>query len=157
VQLHVGKATDAATPTFHERLWPSLPVIAFALLMTLSLGVAFGHAYGAATGIVVAVTASVAVVAAMTATAPVVKVDSEGLQAGVAVLPWSAIGSVRQLDAAATKAARGPRANAAAYFLLRGWLPDSVIVTVVDPDDPHPYWHLSTRRPAELAQALVRH
>lgn len=139
---------------FRERLWPSLPVVGFVVLVTGSLGVAFAHAYGAAVGLWVGVATTLASLTTAYWSAPVIRVDQRGLQAGVAVLPWSAIGSVRGLDRAATKAASGPRAHAAAYFLLRGWVPESVIVAVIDPQDPHPYWHVSTRARAGLVAAL---
>ena len=156
VHIHEGNISEArAAESFRERLWPSLPVCSFALLITLSFGVAFAHAYGNTVGTAVFVTTTAVAATAMAITAPVVVVDARGLQAGIAVLPWSVIGTVRGLDASATRAASGPRAHRAAYFLLRGWVPESVIVEVVDPQDPHPYWHVSTRRRTDLVAALT--
>jgi len=84
-----------------------------------------------------------------------VHVGPDGLAAGGARLPLRAIGEVRPLGAAAARALRGPRADARAHLLLRGYVPTAVQVQVVDPADPTPYWYVSTRRPAELAAALT--
>ena len=50
--------------------------------------------------------------------------------------------------------AHGPRLDARAYLCLRGWIPTGVRIALADPQDPTPYWLLSTRRPEALAAAL---
>jgi hypothetical protein len=42
-----------------------------------------------------------------------------------------------------------------AYLCLRGWISPVVRVELDDPDDPTPYWLVSTRRPAQLVAALA--
>jgi hypothetical protein len=49
----------------------------------------------------------------------------------------------------------GRDADARAFLLLRPYLKRSVRIEVTDPEDPAPYWLVSTRRPEELAGALV--
>ena len=39
-------------------------------------------------------------------------------------------------------------------WLLRSWIPTAVRVDLNDPDDPTPYWFISTRKPVELVRAL---
>jgi hypothetical protein len=39
-------------------------------------------------------------------------------------------------------------------MLVRGWIPGVVRVELRDPEDPTPYWIVSSRRPQELAKAL---
>ncbi len=77
------------------------------------------------------------------------------LEAGRAVIPLSAVGTVRALSAEEARELRGPKADPRAYLLLRAYLPRAVYVEVADPADPTPYWYLSTRRPDELVAALV--
>ncbi|MGW9267500.1 DUF3093 family protein, partial [Gordonia terrae] len=36
----------------------------------------------------------------------------------------------------------------------RSWVKTMVLIVLDDPDDPTPYWLVSTRRPAELLAAL---
>ncbi len=83
-----------------------------------------------------------------------VVVDEVGLHAGRAVLEWPYLGEVLVLDRAATRRRLGPDADPAAWLLVRGFVPGSVEVTVADRDDPHPYWLVSSRRPAQLAAAI---
>ncbi|MDX2025238.1 DUF3093 family protein, partial [Microcella sp.] len=51
--------------------------------------------------------------------------------------------------------ARGQRLDARAFLVLRPDIPAVLRVAVTDPDDPTPYWLLSTRRPEELAAAIA--
>jgi len=75
-------------------------------------------------------------------------------QAGPARIPVRLLSDPTPLDAEATHRLAGRDANGRAYHLLRPYLKRSVRVTVDDPDDPVPYWLVSTRRPDELAAAL---
>ncbi|HEY3339639.1 MAG TPA: DUF3093 domain-containing protein [Propionicimonas sp.] len=84
-----------------------------------------------------------------------VRVDATGLHAGRAVLEWPFAGEVSVLDRAATRSRLGPGADHAAWLLVRGFVAGSIEVAVNDPDDPHPYWLVSTRNPEGLAQAVA--
>lgn len=79
-----------------------------------------------------------------------------GLRAGAAHLPPDAIGTVEVLDADSTAAARGPQADPHAFYALKGYVRTSVRVWVDDPNDPVPYWLVSTRDPVAIADALAR-
>jgi hypothetical protein len=85
----------------------------------------------------------------------VVVVDDLVLRAGRARLPLRHVARVATFDAQRTREARGPQADPRAYLCLRGWIRTSVLVEVDDPDDPHPYWLVSTRRPRDLAPVLA--
>jgi hypothetical protein len=41
-----------------------------------------------------------------------------------------------------------------AHLVIRGWVQPVVRVPIVDPEDPAPYWLVSTRHPKELAAAI---
>jgi hypothetical protein len=75
------------------------------------------------------------------------------LRAGKAELPVTQITTITALDRAETKLRLGPRADPAAYTVVRGWVGSSVMVGLANPD-PVPYWVVSTRHPAELATAI---
>jgi hypothetical protein len=76
------------------------------------------------------------------------------LRAGAAALPLAAVGEVAALDETQTRALRGPRADPAAFLLIRPYLPRAVYVEVNHAAHGRPYWLLGTRRPAELAAAI---
>lgn len=85
-----------------------------------------------------------------------VGVNAQGLHAGAATLPYSAVGAVRVVEPTTRKALLGPSATDGAYLLTRDWIRGSVYVEVVGDDDPTPYWLVSTRHPERLAAALRR-
>jgi hypothetical protein len=113
-------------------------------------------AYDVALGLVPAVvTAALLAVAAtiwlLAQGATTVATGSDGLRAGMAHLPGAAIGSVEVLDQSAMAAARGAQADPRAFYLIKGYVRTGVRVWVDDPDDPVPYWVLSSRHPRQLA------
>ncbi len=110
-------------------------------------------------GLPVAITVGVGVAVAVTLglawTPPEVRVEPTGLFAGKAYLEAEHIGQVESLDAAATRRALGPELRGDAWLLHRSWVRTAVRVEVRDEADTTPYWVVSTRRPLELAAALV--
>ena len=84
---------------------------------------------------------------------PRVEVTATELRAGKSVLPLAAAGQVQALDAAQTRALRGPRADPAAVLLIRPYLPLAVYVEVTAPGGA-PYWLIATRHPVRLATAI---
>jgi hypothetical protein len=82
------------------------------------------------------------------------RVDVGVFQAGQARIPVRLLSDPTPLDAEATHRLAGREANGRAYHLLRPYLKRAVRVGVDDPDDPVPYWLVSTRHPEELAVAL---
>ncbi len=83
-----------------------------------------------------------------------VQVTDRSLRAGRAQIAVSWLADPRPLDAEETWRAAGPGADARAWLVLRPYLSGSVMVQVTDPDDPVPYWLVSSRRPGRLAAAL---
>lgn len=83
-----------------------------------------------------------------------VEVKDGWLYVGRARIEVTFVGEVRALDADATRQWSGPLADARALLLLRPYRSQAVRIEIDDPDDPTPYWLVSSRRPAELAAAL---
>jgi Protein of unknown function (DUF3093) len=138
---------------YQERLWPS-PVI-------WALGAGLGALFGlvpapinAAAGVVTAVIGVVVIITALALTTPIISVDGEWLRAGRARIRLDLIIGPEALDADQMRMARGRELDARAYLCIRGWLPAGVRVTLQDPDDPTPYWLISSRQPERFASAL---
>ncbi len=98
----------------------------------IALTVAFLHSYGSAR----------------------LEVTDRELLAGRARIGLEHLARPERLDAAATRHRMGPGADARAHLLVRPYVAESVVVELVDPHDPTPYWLLSTRHPVRLSQAL---
>jgi hypothetical protein len=88
-------------------------------------------------------------------TAPIVAVTDGVLVAGAARIPVALTGETELFRGPDAVQARGPGLDARAFTMFRGWVDPVVRVAVTDPDDPVPYWLVSTRRPEELRAALV--
>lgn len=138
---------------FRERLWPAwwvflatALVIPATLLVFLPISVLAGY-----------VSAAVlygAIVVVLVATTPVIEVDERMLRVGRARIERDFLGAVTAHRGAEAFAERGTRLDARAWLKLRGWISPVVRIELVDPDDPTPYWLVSTRRPEALVAAL---
>jgi hypothetical protein len=84
-----------------------------------------------------------------------VAVTGDEFQVDDARLPVSVIADVVALDAAGKREALGVGAHPVAFVIQRPWIGPAVQVLLDDPADPTPYWVVSTRRPVELATALL--
>lgn len=144
----------AGREAYRERLWPSLGVWLVVPLMGVTAAVAV-----LPVSTVGAAVAAPAVMAALTGWAvrasPVVAVDHGHLVAGRARLPLRHVGVVEAWRGEDASAQRGPLLDARAHLLLRGWVGPVVTVRIDDPEDPTPYWVVSTRSPERLRDALV--
>lgn len=74
--------------------------------------------------------------------------------AGGASLTVPHLGTVEALDPDSWRAALDRAGTDRAFLLTRPWIDRGVRVEVVDPDDPTPYWLVSTRRPDALARSV---
>jgi hypothetical protein len=84
-----------------------------------------------------------------------VTVTADELQVDDARLPLAVISDVVALDAAGKREALGVGAHPMAFVIQRPWIGPAVQVLLDDPADPTPFWLISTRRPVELATALL--
>ncbi|MFC6238249.1 DUF3093 domain-containing protein [Longivirga aurantiaca] len=150
-----AEGLDGSVVAYRERLHAPWWMWLLGTVLMLTLGVAYGFRLGAVAGVITFVVAEAVLAALLLVTAPLVVVDDAVLRAGRARLPLRHVGRVAVFDAARTRDARGTRGDKRAYLCLRGWVPASVLVEVDDPDDPHPYWLVSTRRGRELAPVLA--
>ena len=84
-----------------------------------------------------------------------VEVTPEEFRVDDARLPVEFIADVVALDAAGKREALGVGAHPLAFVVQRAWIGTAVQVLLDDPADPTPFWVVSTRRPVELATALL--
>lgn len=76
------------------------------------------------------------------------------LHVGAAHLPVSQIGRIDVVTGEAKRQALGPQLDPEAFVLHRPWVGPVARIEVLDPDDPTPYWVVSTRHPDDLLRAL---
>lgn len=145
---------DPSKPaTYRERLWPAPWVfIATALVIPASLLVFLPISLEA--GIAVATGLYAAIVAVLIGTTATIEVTADGFRAGRARIDRRFVGAAIASTGPEATAERGVRLDARAWLLVRGWVAGVVRVELTDPEDPTPYWVVSSRRPEELAKAL---
>lgn len=140
---------------FRERLtapaWYWLVAVVFGASTIIAVGFWYGPWVAFGGGLVV--TAAITVLLAWFGRTEVA-VGGEGVRVGTALLEWPWVGGVEVLDAEATRERLGVGADARAFVTQRPWLSECVVVGVDDAADPHPYWLISSRRPAQLAAAI---
>ncbi|MGC0363749.1 hypothetical protein ABH922_001733 [Rhodococcus sp. 27YEA15] len=78
------------------------------------------------------------------------------LHVGRAHIPVDLISRAAEVPASAKSAAMGRQLDPTAFVQHRPWVKTMVLVVLDDPEDPTPYWLISTRRPAALLAALNR-
>ncbi|MBA3488549.1 MAG: DUF3093 domain-containing protein [Longispora sp.] len=83
-----------------------------------------------------------------------VAVTGGELQVDDARLPTRFIEGIEPLDAAARRDVLGVHSHPLAFVIQRPWISGTALVTLNDPDDPTPYWVVSTRHPEALAAAV---
>jgi hypothetical protein len=146
-------AGEATAVSWRERLWPSVWLAPVVLLLGAGFGLVTAP-FGGSVAVPVALLATVALAGMLLGTTATVAVEDGRFRAGRALIPVDLLGDPEVLDADAMRRAHGPELDARAYLCLRGWISAGVRVPVLDPRDPAPYWLVSSRRPAALAEAL---
>jgi hypothetical protein len=145
----------ATTPTtlYRERLWASAWMFLAAALIIPATLVVF-LPISTVAGIVIALLLYAGCVAALVVSSAVLEVTTERFSAGRASLPIRFVGEATAYREPDATAQRGPRLDARAWLLIRGWVAPVVRVELTDETDPAPYWLVSSRRPEKLVAAL---
>lgn len=145
----------AKSVRYRERLVPGLVAWAVVVAMAAVFGIAFGAALGAGVGWFTFVLLLGLSVVIIVWTSPLIEVTDDAVLVGPATLPRAHVSSVVVLDADAAREARGAHADARQYLVLRSTSAATAVRIVVDdPEDPHPSWLVTTRRPEQFAAAL---
>jgi len=139
--------------SYRERLWPSIWIyLATALVIPASILVL------APVNIVAGVVAAAVLFGGLSGIfivlAPVIEVKDGTFTAGKARIPVGLLGTPAIFRGDAATLQRGQRLDARAWLCLRGWVDPVVKIPLEDPDDPTPYWLVSSRNPEGLKAAL---
>jgi len=139
---------------FRERL--SVPIIWWVLagLFSLSVLIAVGAYLGLVWGVGTSVATLLVATAIFGSASIVISVDEKEIQVGRAIIERGYIAACRALNAEETRRRTGIEADARAHMVVRPYIKTAVEITLDDPEDPVPYWLVSTRHPQRLAAAM---
>ncbi|MFB9777978.1 DUF3093 domain-containing protein [Brevibacterium otitidis] len=141
------------TVRYRERLWPPFSwwlVAAFLSAMTAAI-VFPVWVWGA---LIIPVVVFILVALWLRSASAVVIVTDTEFIAGPAHIDRSFIAEAQACDEKQSFAERGPLLDALAFLMLRPWEKRLVKVILDDPEDPTPYWLVSSKNPQALAGAL---
>ena len=144
----------AAESRYRERLRPPWWLWLVCLALAASMGLVWLVVVGPVGALLFAVALAAVAWWGLWRWSATVEVTDTELRVGRAHIPLALTGPAVPLDGERAAWARGPGIDPAAYHLIRGWVPTAVLIDVVDPADPTPYWYVATRRPRELAAAV---
>lgn len=145
---------------FGERLRPSATMFfTIGLVIPASMTVftpitAQGGVPGIVIGTIVGAVLYAGVIGLLVVMAPVIEVTKDQLRVGHATISRTLIGTVTAYDGSAATRQLGPVLDARAWLCIRGWVKPVIRIAINDPDDPTPYWLVSTRHPEQLVELL---
>jgi hypothetical protein len=84
-----------------------------------------------------------------------IAVQGDELLVDDARLPVAVVADALALDAAGRREVLGVAAHPYAFVVQRPWIAGAVQVILADPEDPTPYWVVSSRHPLRLTQAIL--
>jgi hypothetical protein len=139
---------------FHERLTVPISWWLLAGLFSLSVLLAVGAYLGPVWGVGTSIAALLAAAAIFSSASIVISVDAREVQVGRASIEHAYIAGCRALDVEETRRRASVEADARAHMVLRPYIKTAVEISLNDPDDPVPYWIVSTRHRERLAAAM---
>ncbi|MET0716674.1 MAG: DUF3093 domain-containing protein [Mycetocola sp.] len=140
---------------YRERLWPS-PWIFISTALVIPASLIVFLPISAIVGVMTAVILYVGIVTMLLLASPVVAVSDSGLIAGPARLTLEHIGQPQVFLGEEARLERGPRLDARAWLLVRGWVSPVIKIPLNDREDPAPYWLISSRHPQQVADAISK-
>jgi Protein of unknown function (DUF3093) len=140
---------------YREKLWPA-PWLFISTALVIPASLLVFLPINVFVGVVSAIALYLGCLAMLLSSATKIEVTDSELLAGRARLPISIIGSIDGFRGADATLERGQRLDARSFLVIRGWIDPVVRLELVDPNDPVPYWLVSTRNPEAVSAAIDR-
>jgi hypothetical protein len=138
---------------YRERVWAA-PYMFLATALVIPAALLVFLPINTTVGFITAVVLYAVCVIALIVASPVVEVTTEHFSAGKARLPIGFAGEATAYRDEEATLERGQRLDARAWLMMRAWVRPVMKIEITDPDDPTPYWLVSTRRPERVVEAL---
>lgn len=152
---------NASTVLYSERQWVPvwwwIPAAAFAALMGFQMGHNRSTVYFVVTFVVVGALLAW-YLTYLSSTVVKVEQDADGtrwLVVGDANLPHTVVSRSLAVPKTAKQNALGRQLDPAAYLVHHAWVKKLALFVLDDPEDPTPYWLISTKNPEALLRAFV--
>jgi hypothetical protein len=138
---------------FKERVRPNVGTFAAVAVLIPAIALV-SEPFDFRIGLVIGPILVLGIWAALFLLSPVIVVGKQILSVGQASIPCELLGDVIEIPKEKIFHERGPALDPASYKVFQGTVKTAVKIMIKDPQDPTPYWIISTRKPTELAKAL---
>ncbi|WP_243063102.1 DUF3093 domain-containing protein [Humibacter sp. RRB41] len=138
---------------YRERLWAA-PWLFVATALVIPASIIVFAPINMLVGIICAIVLYAACVIGLVVGSPTIELTDDELHAGKAQIERHYLGAAEAFDGSEASLQRGRLLDARAWLLIRGWTTGVVRISILDENDPAPYWLLSTRHPTEFARAV---
>jgi hypothetical protein len=138
---------------YSERVLPNFGTFA-AVFVLLPSTLIIAEPFDLRIGLVVGLIAVSTIWGLLVFRAPRIQVSKNHLRVGRVTIPRHSIGKPLAITKSEIFAERGPNLDPAAHKVFQGSVKTAVKIPVTDPEDPTPYWLVSTRHPNKLVEAL---
>lgn len=139
---------------FREVIRAPFWLLAFIYFLFLSLVIAVWAAVGNQPALITWVVSTLLILLIGAKSPLIIEVDENELRAGPAHIELKYVGQVTALNGKAMGRLRTRDADPASFLIFRFWRSTGVKIEINDPRDPTPYWLVTCKRSAELAEAL---
>jgi len=138
---------------YRERVLPSAPNLAIPILLFLSV-LTVMIPISTDFAIPVALIISTVFVVVIFSASPVIAITNDTLSAKNAVIERKFLGNATVIPKDEVFEELGQKLDARAWLAIQSSVKGLVKVEITDPQDPTPYWLISTRNPEVLAKEL---
>ena len=138
---------------YSERVLPNFGTFA-AVFVLLPSTIIISEPFDLRVGLVIGLIAVATIWALLFLRAPKIQVSSRALTVARVTISRDLIGEPIAIGKEDIFAERGPNLDPAAHKVFQGSVKTAVKIPINDPEDPTPYWLVSTRNPNKLVQSL---
>lgn len=137
---------------YREKLYPAWWLIV-AIFLVVPTSILLFFPLSILVGTVTGLTLWLGTVGLLWWTSPRLSIDQGVFRAGRSMIGHEHVANVEAVSADQARDEKSVKLDARAWLVLRPWITPAVKITVNDPDDPTPYWLVSTRNPDAVVEA----
>jgi hypothetical protein len=151
----VSEPEKHESPLYKERVLPNFGTFAaiFALLPSIAI---IAEPFDIRIGLALGVVAVITIWTLLILRAPRIELSQLELKVGRVAILRSLIGEVEVISKEGIFLERGPNLDPGAHKVFQGSVKTAIKIPITDPEDPTPYWLISTREPNKLAALLKK-
>lgn len=143
------------SPLYKERVLPNFGTFAaiFALLPSIAI---ISEPFDIRIGLVIGVLVVITFWMLLILRAPKIELSQLELKVGRVAISRNLIGEAEIISKDRIFLERGPKLDPGAHKVFQGSVKSAIKLQITDPEDPTPYWLISTRKPDKLAEHLKK-